>query len=885
MTLKSMASAAVLAVLLGASALANVSGAIYTSVVDGNVVNKNIYSDKNDVYLNGGPQNEQAAGLAPDGRYYFQITDPSGAVLLSQDAIECRVLVVANGRIAGIDPAASCSHPVGVFNAANGTLPVQMMPFADTPNPGGEYKAWVTPVSAYDPARCNDGRRHGAHGFCDADSKTDNFKVRTSAAPEAAYLSVCKFNDVNGDGLQAADEPLIPHWPITATGVDGGIVEGQTGDDGCVTFTVTDFAGAASRRVVLSEGSFGPDWVQTAPGTGTIAVDLTPGAEVDAPNFGNHNPFCGASCSGTNLVLSAQALPSLSRTYAWDIAKSADQTTVKTSSTQATVSYTVTVTHDSGVDADWAVTGDITVANPTGEPIALQLAADAAGALCTIAGGATATIDAGSHDTLAYSCVFASAPAAGAVTLTASYGTATATTSPTFDFATAAVKVLEGEATIDDSLAGVLGTLSATEPGPFTFTYAKTLSGTPGACETTNNTATFKTATTTGAASRPVEVCVGAALSISKTATASQATAMAKSAARTMIQQQGGTPTLNYTVSVTQSGWAVTGTITVSNPNTWQSVSTSIVDAIDNGGSCIITGGGAVSLAPASSVELSYTCAFATAPPAAGTNRATAAWDAAQAYTAAASAQADAAYAFAAQVVTDTFNNTTPVTLGTIDTPKALTTFTYAKTVANAAPGACRAYDNTAAIAGGAQASQQVTVCNTLTGARTIGFWQNKNGQAIITAGATTAGVCNSGMFLRGFAPFADLSPTATCRTVAGYATTLIKAASAAGVSMNAMLKAQMLASALDVYFSSPASGNPLASPVPGGIGTVRLSLAGASSAFGGATTLTVLEALQFQNNASNGGGSVWYGNLKATQEQAKNTFDAINNEVAAIAP
>jgi len=42
-------------------------------------------------------------------------------------------------------------------------------------------------------------------------------------------------------------------------------------------------------------------------------------------------------------------------------------------------------------------------------------------------------------------------------------------------------------------------------------------------------------------------------------------------------------------------------------------------------------------------------------------------------------------------------------------------------------------------------ASKSVRVCApTKTGALTIGYWQNKNGQSIITTGASTAGVCNS---------------------------------------------------------------------------------------------------------------------------------------------
>lgn len=65
-------------------AQAQVSGAIYTSLKDGELVNGNNYDSKADVYLNGGPPPSapcSASGL-PDGEYYFQVTDPSGAVLL-----------------------------------------------------------------------------------------------------------------------------------------------------------------------------------------------------------------------------------------------------------------------------------------------------------------------------------------------------------------------------------------------------------------------------------------------------------------------------------------------------------------------------------------------------------------------------------------------------------------------------------------------------------------------------------------------------------------------------------------------------------------------------------------------------------------------------------
>ena len=67
------------------------NGAIYTTTFEGQTVNANTFSSKNAVYLSGGPQNQNANGL-PDGTYYFQVTDPSGANLLSSDPAVCRQL-------------------------------------------------------------------------------------------------------------------------------------------------------------------------------------------------------------------------------------------------------------------------------------------------------------------------------------------------------------------------------------------------------------------------------------------------------------------------------------------------------------------------------------------------------------------------------------------------------------------------------------------------------------------------------------------------------------------------------------------------------------------------------------------------------------------------
>ena len=109
-----------------------------------------------------------------------------------------------------------------------------------------------------------------------------------------------------------------------------------------------------------------------------------------------------------------------------------------------------------------------------------------------------------------------------------------------------------------------------------------------------------------------------------------------------------------------------------------------------------------------------------------------------------------------------------------------------------------------------------------------------------------------------------------------------------------------MLATALDVYFSDPAlGGNKIGAAVPlggikidltsvckmidgsGGTATCSGITQNASAAFGGSNCLTVSQLLAYAASQSNIAGSLWYGNVKATQELAKNTFDAINNKVA----
>ncbi len=186
---------------LGSTSSAVLSGAVFTSTVDGSRVNANIYGAKEDVYLDGGPQTQAPSGAAalPEGDYYFQVTDPSGKVLLSTDAIECREFHVdADGVITATGPA-SCSHDTGIDSDHDelGAITMQLMPYSDTPNPGGEYKVMVTQVEDYDTS--GNGNRFG---FVPADTKSDNFKVNTVVEPPK---EPCCGDGVKDDG-EACDD-------------------------------------------------------------------------------------------------------------------------------------------------------------------------------------------------------------------------------------------------------------------------------------------------------------------------------------------------------------------------------------------------------------------------------------------------------------------------------------------------------------------------------------------------------------------------------------------------------------------------------------------------------------------------------------------------------
>jgi hypothetical protein len=686
-------------------------------------------------------------------------------------------------------------------------------------------------------------------------------------------------------------------------------------------------------------------WSGGVPATQLLVLHINDPNECDKLYGGNPGTcfvLPGTPSSGnSDLTVSKTATPSFTRTYTWTIAKDVNKS-VQDTSGSATFNYTVNVTHDSGTPSNWQVNGTITVHDPNTADFTGVNVTDSTGGggTCQVtdsSGGSNETIPAKGSLDLPYTCNYSSNPGAVTDTATATWDKPTYNTpdnsasgAATADFSTAAPTIVDGKVTVTDTLGATLGTVNYNDANnPTTFTYPITFTDRAGTCTTHNNTATFTTNTsgTTGSASQSVQVCVGADLTVSKNAapsfTRTYTWGIAKTATPTLIEQAGGgTASASYSVSVnetgfTDSGWQVSGHITVTNPNDWEAVTANVTDAIDNGGACTVyNSAGSVdptnaTIPKSGTVTFPYTCSFGSNP-SSGTNTATAAWDPGAAFTSDGSANGTAGYAFGAPTTTvnktitvkDTFNNGTPTTLGTpaaTDTqPFTSQPYNYTHTL-NVPSSNCVTYPNTASIVEtGQKAGASVEACGPAkTGALTMGYWQNKNGQGIITGGASTAGVCNSATWLRQYAPFQDLSATATCAQVATYVNNAIKAANASGAAMNAMLKAQTLATGLDVYFSdSSLGGNKISAPAPvggvkidltkichmidssSGTGTCSGTYENVSSAFGGSTSLTISQMLSYAASQSNVGGITWYGQVKATQGLAKDAFDAVNNQV-----
>jgi hypothetical protein len=126
-------------------ASAQISGAINDTDITGTIVDYTVNPPLScdAVYITGGPQNTHDAGLSP-GAYYFQVTDPSGKIVLSTDSVADRTRAVATVNVKGVITGTSGAHLNVDFNPTSGETTVQLWPFALTLSSGGIYKAWIS---------------------------------------------------------------------------------------------------------------------------------------------------------------------------------------------------------------------------------------------------------------------------------------------------------------------------------------------------------------------------------------------------------------------------------------------------------------------------------------------------------------------------------------------------------------------------------------------------------------------------------------------------------------------------------------------------------------------------------------------------------------------
>jgi len=184
-------------------------GAIFTTDSTCTEVNQNIFDNKEDVYVDGGPAHPGAAGL-PDGSYCVQVTDPSGATVLGKS--DPGAVTVVDGEFV------QCYQLTSILKTGSSGFTVPG--YDDTPNPGGEYKVWVS-------TDCD---------FINNSTKTDNFQVNNtnptptptpSATPTATpsptpcpkgEVCVTTFYDANVNGIQDNGEQEITGWEFRVFG-------------------------------------------------------------------------------------------------------------------------------------------------------------------------------------------------------------------------------------------------------------------------------------------------------------------------------------------------------------------------------------------------------------------------------------------------------------------------------------------------------------------------------------------------------------------------------------------------------------------------------------------------------------------------------------------
>jgi hypothetical protein len=487
------------------------------------------------------------------------------------------------------------------------------------------------------------------------------------------------------------------------------------------------------------------------------------------------------------LQSSKTATGSYDVTYDWSILKGVGSTTAGpfdpsffekdvaddgVGDTSASFGYEVTVTQGAQHTSNIGVSGTISVTNPNDENVAVTLSDTLAGATCSITGGSSQIAVPGANS-FGYTCSYpagtlpqdlASTNNASVSWSKSDYPQSVAdynaggnyTLSPSHAVAWTAHETNKTVTVTDDHHDFTNGgvdpawTITWSAQGTTeTRTYARSISAAAGSCTSETNTAFVKDGLTTlDSDDATAKVCVGADLGVTKVSKESLTRAYLWDITKTntdndplFVDPATGHVTTHWNITVTadgkqDSGYLMSGTITVSNPNSWEDVVlTGLTDSYSGGGTCTVDGWNAMTVADKTipeggSKDFDYTCSFVgTTPTLSGTNTATATWSSAAAHTPNGTDHYDLPILESDWTLDAEINKSVTVTDGVVGGDPAVqiagpftwsdgfsTTFEY--TVDLGAPaGECQTWTNTAHLLGDASAeldssSDTVEVCN-----------------------------------------------------------------------------------------------------------------------------------------------------------------------------
>ena len=287
-------------------ALAQLPGVVTTTTESGVV--QTVFASKSDVFFTAGPTATPCAAtqFVNDGQYYFQVTDLSGANLLSSDPVSERLVTVHGGVLATYNGHTHETDSEEVSEDAEtgeeseavpvrgpcGALSVGLAPFRDAGSREASYLLWFTPVAQFtgdatqiDPV-CGEGC---FHGFRPEFSLTSAFRVEDKRFCEDSFcVSGVKFEDRNGNGTRDSGEPGLVGVEIIAEAENGGArLRGLTGSDGA--FQICGLSHDDDFRITETV-PFG--FVQTAP------LDRRLSQRLIAQDFGFFVDLCDDNFSG-----------------------------------------------------------------------------------------------------------------------------------------------------------------------------------------------------------------------------------------------------------------------------------------------------------------------------------------------------------------------------------------------------------------------------------------------------------------------------------------------------------------------------------------------------------------------------------------------------------